>query len=156
MSFPRKRAAAAVATAVLGVVLAATSGQAYPTAPAADRATATATATAPDPAANARVERLWAAAGDEQKAKAGTTVPTALKVRAIDKDLKPVPGATITFSTPGPGLKFPNGDDDATATTDNNGYATAPALKAAGAPGPDLVIAKANDRAQTGFEITIT
>ncbi|MCX5197361.1 Ig-like domain-containing protein [Streptomyces sp. NBC_00249] len=153
MSFPLKRSAAAVATAVLGVVLAATGGQAHAslttTAQAAPRASALGDSTS-------QVDRLWALEGDEQTVKAGQQVPVRLKVRAVNANHKPVEGATITFSTPGPGLKFPNGDDDTTVTTDKDGYATAPVLKATGQPGADLVTAHAGSKAQVAFEITIS
>ncbi|MFE9139433.1 hypothetical protein [Streptomyces sp. NPDC007355] len=153
MSFPLKRSAAAVATAVLGVVLATTAGQAH-TAPSAVQPSATRAAAPTD--ATAQVDRLWGIDGDEQSVTAGQQVPVRLKVRAIDADRKPVQGAVITFSTPGPGLKFPDGGDEATAATDQDGYATAPVLKAAGSPGPDLVTASAGDKARVAFEITIT
>ncbi|WP_405017232.1 Ig-like domain-containing protein [Kitasatospora sp. NBC_00070] len=152
MSFPLKRTAAAVATALLGVALSATAGQAHTTASAPQQPAARAAAQD----ATARVDRLWAIEGDEQTVKAGQQVPVRLKVRAFDANRKPVKGAVITFSTPGPGLKFPDGGDDATATTDQNGYATAPALKASGSPGPDLVTAGAGTKARVAFEITIT
>ncbi|MEV7025202.1 hypothetical protein [Kitasatospora sp. NPDC093558] len=152
MSLPLKRTAAAVATAVLGVVLTATGGQAH-------------SATAPSvpsvraggvDATTAKVERLWAVDGDDQKVPSGQKVPVRLKVQAVDKDRKPVKGATIAFSTPGPGLKFPDGKDDTSVTTDQDGYATAPQLTAAGHAGPDLVTASAGTKAQVAFSITIT
>lgn len=106
--------------------------------------------------AHAGVTRLWSVEGDEQKVAAGKKVPVQLKVRAVDKDFKPVKGAKVTFSTPGPGLKFPDGGDDATVVTDGKGEAVAPALTAAGAAGPDLVTASVPSGARTAFEITIT
>ncbi|MFH9354919.1 hypothetical protein [Kitasatospora sp. NPDC017646] len=73
--------------------------------------------------------------GDDQKVRSGQKVPVRLKVRATDKDRKPVKGASIEFSTPGPGLKFPDGSDDATAVTDQDGYAAAPGAAWCGATG---------------------
>ncbi|BAJ25992.1 MULTISPECIES: hypothetical protein [Kitasatospora] len=157
-----RRAAAAAAALAVGVVLTATGTQAHSTpaertavtAPADYGAvTALAAATVTDP--GARVERLWVVDGDEQLVPAGQQVPVRLKLRALDHDHHPVAGATVLFSTPGPGLKFPDGDDDATAVTDADGYALAPALTALGTPGPDLVIASVSDRAQVAFEITV-
>ncbi|MFE2407763.1 hypothetical protein ACFXDE_05395 [Kitasatospora sp. NPDC059408] len=153
MSLPLKRTAAAVATAVLGVVLTATAGQAAQSAPA---PSAPGVRAGGVDATTAKVERLWALDGDDQKVKSGQQVPVRLKVRAVDKDRKPVKGATIAFSTPGPGLKFPDGKDDAAVTTDQDGYATAPQLTAAGHAGPDLVTASAGTKAQVAFSITIT
>lgn len=87
--------------------------------------------------ANARVDHLRAVAGDSQEVPTGTQAPVQLAVQALDGDYQPVEGATVTFSTPGPGLKFPDGTDDATVVTDAEGMAVAPELTAAGAPGPD-------------------
>ncbi|MFJ2578047.1 hypothetical protein [Kitasatospora aureofaciens] len=150
VSLPLKRSAAAVATAVLGVVLTATGGQAH-SAPAASAPAARAAADA-----TAQVDRLWAVDGDDQKVPSGKKAPVRLKVQAVDKNRKAVKGATIRFSTPGPGLKFPDGTDDASVVTDQDGYATAPDLTAAGHAGPDLVTASAGTKAQVAFSITIT
>ncbi|HET9382839.1 MAG TPA: hypothetical protein VFP69_18685 [Streptomyces sp.] len=149
MTIPLRRGAAALGAVLLGLVLAVTAGQ-Y-----ADATGGRAPAAAQENAPGA-VERLWSIEGDEQSAAAGTKVPVGLKVRAVDGDFKPVQGVTVTFSTPGPGLKFPDGSDDATAVTDGEGYATAPGLTAAGEPGPDLVTASVPTGARTAFEITIT
>ncbi|MFD7598934.1 hypothetical protein ACFV6D_38670 [Kitasatospora sp. NPDC059812] len=149
VNIPLKRNAAAMAIAVLGVVPTAGGGQAHTTQP-----VPAVRATTADP--NTTVTRLWVVQGDGQKVASGKKVPVRLKAQALDKDRKKVKGATITFSTPGPGLKFPDGKDDATAVTDQDGFATAPDLTAAGAAGPDLVVARASDKAQVAFQITIT
>ncbi|MGW4804510.1 hypothetical protein [Kitasatospora sp. NPDC004272] len=148
-----RRAAAAAAALAAAAVLTATSTQAHSSPVRAAPAPApAATVAAADP--GARVERLWAAEGDGQRVPAGQQAPVRLKVRAVDGDRHPVPGATVHFSAPGPGLKFPGGSD-ADAVTDADGYALAPALSAAGAPGPDLVTATVGERAQVAFEVTV-
>ncbi|MFC8717995.1 hypothetical protein [Kitasatospora sp. NPDC057198] len=160
----RRRAAAAAAALAAAAVLTATGTQAH-SSPAHPSPAHSSPGHAPlgraavaDPAvadSGARVQRLWAVDGDEQLVPAGQQVPVRLKVRAVDGDRHPVPGATVHFSTPGPGLKFPDGGDDADTVTDADGYALAPALSAVGAPGPDLVTAAVGERAQVAFEITI-
>lgn len=142
MTITAKRGAAALGALLLGLAFLATLNQ-YAGA-------------AEGTKAHARVERLWGIEGDEQRVAPGKKVPVRLKVRAVDKDFKPVKGATVTFSTPGPGLKFPDGGDDATAVTDAKGEAVAPELTAAGPAGPDLVTASVPSGARTAFEITIT
>ncbi|MEU2390588.1 hypothetical protein [Streptomyces sp. NPDC007369] len=142
MTITFKRGAAVLGALLLGLILAATVHQHA--------------GAAEDTKAAADVEYLWSLEGDEQSVAAGQQVPVRLKVVAVDKDLKPVQGASVTFSTPGPGLKFPGDKDDATVVTDENGEALAPDLRAAGEPGPDLVTASVPSDVHTAFEITIT
>ncbi|MGW1276207.1 hypothetical protein ACWD4V_04505 [Streptomyces tsukubensis] len=102
------------------------------------------------------VNYLRAVAGDSQHVAPGQPVAQALTARALDSDFRPVEGATITFTTPGDKLTFPGGATTATAVTDADGRATAPALTAGSAQGAFLVTAATEDQeARVSFEIIV-
>ncbi|QDY80971.1 hypothetical protein FQU76_12195 [Streptomyces qinzhouensis] len=102
------------------------------------------------------VNYLRAAAGDSQHVAPGQQVAQDLTARALDSDFRPVEGAVITFTTPGDELTFPGGATTATAVTDADGRAVAPALTAGSAQGAFLVTAATEDQeARVSFEIII-
>ncbi|MEW1547422.1 hypothetical protein [Streptomyces tsukubensis] len=102
------------------------------------------------------VNYLRAVAGDSQHVAPGQPVAQALTARALDSDFRPVEGAVITFTTPGDNLAFPGGATTATAVTDADGRATAPALTAGTVQGAFLVTAATADQeARVSFEIIV-
>ncbi|MFE0424061.1 hypothetical protein, partial [Streptomyces sp. NPDC058953] len=121
---PTLRRRAGTALAALALV---TAGAALtPAAMAAVATTTTTTTTTNTTEAAAGVTYLRALSGDSQTVNAGQQVGQALIVKALDAAFQPVPGATITFSTPGE-LTFAGAATTATAVTGADGTAQAPA-----------------------------
>ena len=93
-------------------------------------------------------------AGDNQSAPLSTTFGTGLQVTLTDSNSNPVTGATVTFNvvpgTSGAGGTFTG---SASATTDANGLATAPALTANSIPGQFTVTASSGSLSAT-FTLT--
>ncbi|MFJ5677312.1 lytic transglycosylase [Streptomyces sp. NPDC093097] len=103
------------------------------------------------------LEAVDAKDGKDLTATAGTDFATAVRVRAKDADGRPVAGAAVRFTLTGTlpqGLKFvrpggapaPGSATEATVTTDKDGLATAPTLRAGDAPGAFTVRATAVGR----------
>lgn len=83
-------------------------------------------------------ESIAVNAGSNQSAPVGTVYPVSLSVIVKDAASSPVPGAVIQFYAPviGPSCTFgPASQNSASAITDSNGIAVAPAITANGAAG---------------------
>jgi hypothetical protein len=65
---------------------------------------------------------LYPVRGDGQSGTAGTTLPMALTVRAVDADGRPVAGVSVTFTVTS-GLGLLAGSPTRTLTTDASGLA---------------------------------
>jgi hypothetical protein len=98
---------------------------------------------------------LATSAGNSQSTTVATAFPTALKIRAMGGDGLPVAGATITFTAPASGasVAFGGGGNSVNATTDLNGFATAPAITANSIAGAYNVTANIATRTAT-FNLT--
>ncbi len=98
-------------------------------------------------------------AGNGQSATVNTAFANALQATATDADGDSVAGATITFTAPdsGAGATFADGTTTASATTDVNGLATSPALRANATAGAYTVTASADFAStEATFDLTNT
>ncbi|MGI8855536.1 MAG: IPT/TIG domain-containing protein [Thermomicrobiales bacterium] len=90
-------------------------------------------------------EMIFAVAGDNKSATAGTAFGTALKVKLLDAANNPISGHTVFFAAPqsGPRGTFEGGQASASMVTDSQGVATAPTFTATTtAGGPYTVTAR--------------
>ncbi|MBI5474646.1 MAG: T9SS type A sorting domain-containing protein, partial [Ignavibacteriae bacterium] len=76
--------------------------------------------------------RISVLAGGSQQAQVNSLFDTLMQARIVDSSSNPVNGVLVTFTAPSGGASgtFTGGVRTATATTDNNGVATAPAFTA--------------------------
>lgn len=94
-------------------------------------------------------------AGDNQSAALATAFATALKVRLLDENSDPLPGASVTFTAPGSGASGTFASSS-TVTTDSSGYATAPTLTANTTLGDYHVTASTAGVTDLSFSLTNT
>ncbi len=107
----------------------------------------------PEPPAPASIA---ATAGGGQSAQVNTAFPSALQATVKDSGNNPVAGATVTFTAPASGASGAFGSlSSATATTNTQGVATAPAFTANGITGSYSVTAGVSGVASTAsFALT--
>ncbi|MBZ4321225.1 hypothetical protein [Streptomyces huiliensis] len=102
------------------------------------------------------VARLTAEAGAGQTADQAEQFGQPLTAKAWSADgTTPVPGEVVTFTVTQGDASFADGTQSASATTDNNGQATTPALTAGTTPGPVTVTAKSGS-AEVVFPLEVT
>ena len=90
--------------------------------------------------------RIQIVAGNGAQNTIETIPPTAITIRVVDRDNRPVHGATVVFTAPeaGPSGDFPNGLNTLTTITDEDGLAIAPQYRANDIPGRYLIGVRAD------------
>ena len=94
--------------------------------------------------------RIVVVKGDRAKNVIQQISPEPLTVRVEDFNRRPVAGATVAFAAPvtGPSGEFANGSSTVTATTNQDGLATAEGYHPNAIPGPYLILLRAEFRGQ--------